>query len=276
MDSYRVFRTIIDKYIVAHAKIVGFNATDPHFKPSTRTYTSLAIWVSFALATFYTALTSEIGLGVQNIYFFLFAIQVNLFSFQNISTFKSHKPKVKFVLQGLAKSYVIIRYDSTRRSMIEHLDKLYKANKLNAWNRQIVSKCVRWNMIITKILTLVFLSTSMCSICIPLAIFFKTGKMEPILPAHIPFIPIDTYVGHAIHCAYFSAVIISGYCGTLSNEVFLITLTMHLWAMIKILDQCVVGLNEATSSMRKETVKNSKWLHFRIRNIALMHREIYL
>lgn len=160
--------------------------------------------------------------------------------------------------------------------MIDFLDKLYNANKFNHENRRILAKYIRWNMIITKIITLIFLSTTIFCVCAPLAIFFITDNMEPILPAHIPFVPVDTLSGYAIHCAFFFVVAITAYCGTLSNEVFLITVTLHLLPMTTILDKCVNGLNEATDSLRKEAVKNSTWLHVRVRNIALMHREIYL
>lgn len=160
--------------------------------------------------------------------------------------------------------------------MIEFLDKLYNANKFTTANHRILAKYIRWNMIITKISRLVFVSTIIFSMCVPLAIFLITGRMEPILPAHIPYVPLDTFSGYAIHCAYFSSVIITGYCGTLSNEVFLITVTLHLFPMIKILDQCIFGMNEATGSLQKEAFKTSTWLHARVRNIALMHNEIYL
>lgn len=160
--------------------------------------------------------------------------------------------------------------------MIEFLDKLYNANKFNSENRQILAKYIRWNMIVAKITTLVFLSTSIFCICAPVVIFFVTGSMEPVLPAHIPFVPFDTFSGYAIHSAIFSIVVMTGYCGTLSNEAFLITVTLHLLPLTKILDQCVIGLNEATGGIRKDAVKNSTWLHVRMRNIALLHKEIYL
>lgn len=163
-----------------------------------------------------------------------------------------------------------------RKAATTFLSNLYKANKFNVENRRILSKCMRWNMLVVKLITATFLATASACICIPLAIFLITGRMEPILPSHIPFVPTDTLWGYAIHCGYFIITIIVAYAGTVANEIFLITSTFHIWPMYEIMNQAVVGLNQATGSLRKEAVKNSAWLYWRVRNIALMHREIYL
>lgn len=77
MDSYNVFRSIVDKYVVFHAKFVGFNALDPHFKPTARTYIFLALWSILSLLSIYTIFTSEFGIVLQNVFLLLFISQVN-------------------------------------------------------------------------------------------------------------------------------------------------------------------------------------------------------
>lgn len=131
-------------------------------------------------------------------------------------------------------------------------------------------------MFFTKLFTLVLIVTILACTSFPLAIFLTTGKKELIFPTHIPFVPTDKLWGYAIYCVYFIIALTTAYAGTVANEVLLITSTIHIWAMYKIMDQAVIGLNRATGSLHSESVKNSTWLHFRIRNIVLMHRNIYL
>lgn len=175
------------------------------------------------------------------------------------------------------KSYVILTGAIERKKSLDFLCDLYKVNRFNHENRRFLSKCVRWNMLIAKILTTVFSITAAAVICTPLAIFFITGRMEPILPFYyIPYIPTDQLWGYAFYCIYISTGIIICYCGTLATDALLLTSTMHIWPMANIVEQAVNGLNQATGSFREQAVRNSTWLHRRVRNIVLMHKEIYL
>lgn len=163
-----------------------------------------------------------------------------------------------------------------RKNEFDFLSKLHKANQFNIENRRTLSKCMLWNMRIVKLLSWVFLATVSACFFFPVSVSVMNGRMEPIFPTKIPFIPVDEFWGYTIHCAYFFCALVSAYCGTLAYEVITITSTMHLWAMQKIINNIIVGLNQATRSLRMEAVRNSTWLHRRVRNILLMHREYHL
>lgn len=156
------------------------------------------------------------------------------------------------------------------------LIELYEANKFNIENRRMLSKFIRWNLIIAQFLTVGFFAATVALICGPLVIFFVAGRVELILPTRIPFVPTDQLWGYAIHNIFIITCIVTAYAGTVANDIFFLTITMHIWPMYKIMDQAIIGLNQATGSMRKEVIRNSTWLHFRVRNIALMHKRIYL
>lgn len=183
---------------------------------------------------------------------------------------------IMYIFQGLVKSYMLLTNGVRNLADLNFLIHLYMANKFNVENRRMLLKFIRWNLIITQLLTAAFLVTTVVLISVPLAIFFKTGRMEPIIPAHIPFVPRDQLWGYALHNIYFISCIVTGYAGTVANDMFFLTLIMHIWPMYKIMDQAIIGLNQATGSLRKEAIRNSTWLHFRVRNIALMHKRIYL
>lgn len=163
-----------------------------------------------------------------------------------------------------------------RKATLNFLSHLYKFNKFNIENRRILSQCIRWNLLFSKIFSIIVFSTAVVCTCVPLAIALIMGRMEPIFPVHIMFVPTNTLWGYAIHCVFFISVIVTAYCGTVANDVFLLTSTMHIWPMHKIMDHAVIGLNQATGSTREAAIINSTWLHRRVRNIVLMHKEIYL
>lgn len=162
------------------------------------------------------------------------------------------------------------------QKVLGFLSHLHAISTINSEHRRIISKFIHWNLLIVKFLTAVVCTTAVACIFIPLSIFLITGRMEPILPPHIPFVPTDQLWGYTIHCIYFIGVIVTAYAGTIANELYLLTATMHIWQMYKILDQSINGLNQATGSLRIEAVKNSSWLHWRVRNIVLMHKMIYM
>lgn len=69
------------------------------------------------------------------------------------------------------------------------------------------------------------------------------------------------------------------YLGISAADLFFITITMHIWPMVSILKKSVRSLKQATHEMQQandfETIRNSIWLRAHIRNILLMHAEIY-
>lgn len=77
MDAYEVFNTIIHKYGIAHAKIVGHNPFS--IEHSFATYLSVFIWYSFTLTSIYTAFTADLADAMLCVYFGLFATQVNAY-----------------------------------------------------------------------------------------------------------------------------------------------------------------------------------------------------
>lgn len=78
MDAYEVFRTIVDKYVAAHAKVVGH---DPLvLELNFATYISVFIWYSFFLTSIYTAFTADCEDAMLSVFFGLFATQVNDFN----------------------------------------------------------------------------------------------------------------------------------------------------------------------------------------------------
>lgn len=103
--------------------------------------------------------------------------------------------------------------------------------------------------------------------------------MEPILPVHLPLIRSDTLLGYIIHSIYNFKMATIAYLGISAADLFFITITMHIWPMVRILKKSVRGLKEAIQELQLshgfETIENSTWLRAHIRNILLMHREIY-
>lgn len=82
MDSYEVFRTIVYKYVVIHAKIVGHHPFVS--KPTYATYMALFIWYSYLVVAVYTIFTSDRGIAILNVFFFLLVSQVITYYFDHL------------------------------------------------------------------------------------------------------------------------------------------------------------------------------------------------
>lgn len=164
------------------------------------------------------------------------------------------------------------------QAILNFLDELYTVNNNNAnfENYRILWKFSRWYWLITKFVFIVFGASFSMVIISPIPIYFITGNLEPILPVHIPLVDTKNISGYMIHSCYMFFLLTSAYCGTVSAELFLTSLTLHISPMVSIFDQAIKVLNEATTGSRKEAIKNSTWLHKSVRNIIFMHKHMYL
>lgn len=159
--------------------------------------------------------------------------------------------------------------------MTDFIGKIHIANKDYYVNAFVLRKFALWNLLITKLILVVFFLTASLAIINPVPIHLITGNLEPILPIQIPFVRSDTKSGYMIHSICIFVLIASGYFGTLASELFLITLTIQFAPMSRIFDRAINSLNETIGGKRQESIQNSTWLHENVRNLALMHKEIF-
>lgn len=80
MDAYEVYQTILNKYILFHANIVGHNPRE--LKSTFVTYIAVSLWYSFSLMTLYTIWTSDREQAIFCLWFFIFSTQVIVLGFQ--------------------------------------------------------------------------------------------------------------------------------------------------------------------------------------------------
>lgn len=160
--------------------------------------------------------------------------------------------------------------------MINFISEIHIANKDHYVNAFALLKFARWNLLITKFILVVLLATGLIAIINPVPIYLITGNLEPMLPVQMPFVRLDTKSGYMIHSICIFLLLVSGIFGTFASELFLITLTIQIAPMAKIFDNAINSLNEVIGGNRQESIKTSTWLHENIRNLALIHKEIYL
>lgn len=181
-------------------------------------------------------------------------------------------------LQGIVKSYTILKKTKQLQKKMDFLDELYSVNRANVnyENYLILQRFSRWNWLITKFVLIVFGGSFTLVIISPLPMYFVTGSFEPIMPIRIPFVDTKTTPGYVMHSTYMAILLTSAYFGTAAAELFLICLTIHIWPIVKIFENAINTLNETRAGPRQEAINNSTWLRNKVRNIALMHIRIYL
>lgn len=163
------------------------------------------------------------------------------------------------------------------QKMLDFLEEMYTANRYssNPVNYRILQQFSRWFLVITKFVLIMFGCAFGFIIISPLPIYLLTGKLELILPLHIPFVDTETTSGYAAHTTYLFVVLSSAYFGLAGSEMLTMVVTIHISPIVSIFDQSVRALNEATTGRRQEAIKNSTWLRENFRNIVLMQIKIY-
>lgn len=183
---------------------------------------------------------------------------------------------ILLLLQCAMKAYLGITKHSKLQAKVAFLSKLYKVNLADGKNQDDLKRCGRINLLLTRLYFCVYFVTSVVLICSPIIIYLATNQVMPIMPVRLPFVQNDTVIGFICNAMFNIIMIFLAVCGNLGSEVFILTLWMHEWPMIRILKRAVTTLNQATRGIDHEAIRNSSWLKLHVRNIVLMHKDIYL
>lgn len=156
------------------------------------------------------------------------------------------------------------------------ITKLYEVNKSYGENKDDLRKAARINLSLAKLLAFGISATTLVLATFPIPVYVFTGQIVPIMPVKIPFVTTDTLFGYTLHLVFHLFAAYNGGLGLIGTDTYMITMTIHIWPLIRILERSVLNLNLATKSIEGDKVKDSVWLKLQMRNIILMHREIYL
>lgn len=162
------------------------------------------------------------------------------------------------------------------RSNIKLITNLYEANTKDGANKEDLQIAVGINYIVAKIFVVVIMGTGLGIIFAPAVVYRFTGQIIPIMPVKFLFVPMDTMFGYIFHVIFHLFGLYNAVLGLIAFDIFMITTTIHIWPMTRILKRAISNLNKATRSINQEAVRNSVWLKLQMRNIALMHKENYL
>lgn len=168
-----------------------------------------------------------------------------------------------------------VTYGPAIRGNLDHLAKIYKANKTYSHNRSDLLKCAQVNLQIAKAITCTYVVTCGVFLLTPFIVYAATSNIETFFPIRIPFLRNDTLIGYTLHTLYGIIILASACCGTLGPDLFIITMTIQYWPMTRCLDHAVDALNLETGDKHHETIRESVWIKECVRNICLMHGEIH-
>lgn len=162
------------------------------------------------------------------------------------------------------------------RKNIKYITNLYKANQAHGVNKNDLRKTVNINYLLAKLFAFSFSFTTIMLMLSPIPVYVVTGEIIPTSAVKIPFISSEPVIGYILHWVFHFFGAFNGLLGLVAIDVFMVTTTMHIWPMTQILQRAVMDLNGATKDIKRDSVKNSVWLKLRMRNITLMHREMFL
>lgn len=153
---------------------------------------------------------------------------------------------------------------------------VYEANTKYGANKEDLRKTARFNYILARTCTILYIGTSTTLFCAPAINYKLTGQLIPIMPVKLLFVPSDNLFGYILHVIFHSFGMLFGVIGLIALDIFMITTTIHIWPMTRILERACTNLNRATRLISRDAVRDSVWLKLQMRNIMLMHKENYL
>lgn len=159
-------------------------------------------------------------------------------------------------------------FAATIQSNLTFLTEIYKANQTESENKQDLLKCARLNLRLCQATNILLAVTCSIFLAAPILTYVITDRLETIHALCIPFIRHDTIMGYSVQTIFQLTFMLIGLCVTTGTDVFLVTMTMQYWPLTRIFDRSVRNLSLATPDQ-------TLWLRMNVRNIVLMHEQIY-
>lgn len=274
MAPIKVFSTIIRIFISQPLEWLSFNFTDPKYKITLLTIVSCLYAVLFSIFSVTTCFeTRDSTRCAQSLVMGFVGAQVKYVLL--IVKSKIYK-KFYIFFQCASKAFFVALYHKGLYATLKFMSELYKANERHVVNNNDLRKVARYCDMMAKVFGLCILGTGCILILGPIPIYAFTGDIMPILPVKIPFISTDTIFGYIIHVIYHLFGLNNALFGLLAVDVFNITAMAHIWPMTTILERSITHVNGSARCLNREEFTNSLWLRLRLRNIGLLHREMFL
>lgn len=269
MEPLDVYYWIFYKAIAYFAKKCAANFTDPKFKSTIRTYFIIGWVSSYAVCSFYTCLFYDIEACIKCVACFAVSLQV---SEPPPITIQGIALNITFYPQGYAKFYTTLIHKNELRDKVEFLGVLYTTNTQNSPNKDVLRRCAEANVIIIKLLFLVYFSAFIAFTSMPFLFYWIYGIREPMLTGFIPGLNENTLRGYLILFGYHLFNTIIALCGTCAVDFCFFSLILHLWPMSRIFDLAIGNLNGSLAQYGNDA-DISQHCKMLLKNILLLHKE---
>lgn len=116
------------------------------------------------------------------------------------------------------------------------------------------------------------ITTAILTVIRPYVSYILFGKVEPMLPTHLPGINEENAVGYAALLIFHFYVVFLFVGGTAASDLSLMNFVIHCHTMSKLFKNAVYDFNILVKNNKPNTP--NKDIHASLRNLILMHADL--
>lgn len=267
MSPYETFQVIFEKLLKPASGILGYDILKPNFKFSVQTCCTVAFIVSQFFFCCYTILVFNAETSWKCASCMSLGLQVHfLHSYNGYFT----SQKITFCIQGMVKSYCVLKYRPQIVFLVSYLDNIFKQNvKTSKSNHETLEECTQHSYYSSVSLFVLYMLCGVFFCFYPVIAYMIFRITEPALPIYLPAIDFYTKSGYIITTTYHFYMVIIAVLGLAFCDALFINLVYNLTTMAGLL---VNQLNELDRKLVKRST-TEVGVKAQLRNIFIMHFE---
>lgn len=269
MKPYELFAKVFHKWIKSCSAILGYDILDENYKVSFVTINTIVGIISIPLFSVYTAMAYDFDVALKASSLFSLAWQVSYSA--RVIAIPQMKNKLKYITQGIAKSYVILARGSDIRNSVNTLERIYKQNEKSSKDYARTLETCSTNVFrITQALSILYFMCGATFISWPIISYVFFGKMEPSCPIFLPMINSETNIGFVVNWIYHIYILTLATFGFIFCDAMYADLVFHVHMMSSLIAK---QWNFINVQMKEQNLTDLE-VKLLFRNLCYMHQEM--
>jgi hypothetical protein len=158
--------------------------------------------------------------------------------------------------------------------MMSDIENTYKTNKANPKSLKVLNSSLKTKILVAKILAFLYISAGFSFLMTPIAIYFLTGEVVPILEAYLPGLDYKTTQGYIISNFLHFFYIFVAVCEQLMFDVVFFVFYFHIVTLNELMKIKMEEIGEYLMENDLKISENAKKVKDMMKEIYEQHRDM--